>query len=82
MTDTSQYTLRQPLQQYVIRDIHEHAGENDNFAIVQSNNDFEFAETLEEANERADDAEQANDHLTPQNETVAIIELQPTPPEA
>lgn len=77
MTTHAHRRLRKPLQQHIIQNIHEHADEDDNYAIVESTDDFKFAETLKEANDLADDAEQANAHLSPDNETVAIIQLQP-----
>jgi hypothetical protein len=60
---------------YVIESAMEHRGEDDNYAVVRSDNDWQFAETLPEANEIAEAMQSSADFVSPISETVQVIEL-------
>lgn len=74
--------VAQSIPFYVIRSALERAKENDRFAVIRSDNDFQFARTLPEANDVAAEMRSEIYTMSPIEHTVQVIKLQKEPPEA
>ena len=61
---------------YVLQSAHEGAEEGHEYAVVRSDNDYEYARTLAEANEKADAMRSAAETVSPYNHSVQVIDLQ------
>jgi len=79
MTDTA---MPRAIPFYVIAAAIEHAKPEDEYAVVRSDNDYQYARTHDEAATLADEMRSQTDSVSPLNHTVQIVELQEVPPEA
>lgn len=67
---------------YVIKSALKTAKNHDEYVVVRSDNDYQFARTLDEANTLAEQMREQIDFLSGINHSVQVIELQVEPPEA
>lgn len=67
---------------YVITSAARDAKPQDDYVVVRSDNDYQYARTLDEANTLAEEMQDMVDAVAPVGHTVQVVELQEVPPEA
>ena len=77
MPDTE---LRRTIPYYVIESALKNAKDHDEYAIVRSDNDYQYARTLDEANTIAHEMRSETETISPLNHSVQVVGLQENPP--
>lgn len=75
MENTKNTETNAAIPYYVVQSAMKDRGENDNYAVIRSDNDYRYKRTLEEANATAAEMQASAESLSPIAHTVQVIDL-------